>query len=42
MTYDWLDGADGDAVWTKVALRPIAAGDEITVDYNACSGYDSG
>ena len=40
MTYDWLDGADGDAVLTKVALRPIAAGDEITVDYNACSGYD--
>ena len=41
MTFDWLDGKDDGAVLTKVALRPIAAGEEITVDYDKCSGYDA-
>ena len=41
MTFDWLDGEDASVVLTKVALRAIAAGEEITVDYNGCSGYDT-
>jgi hypothetical protein len=38
MHYNWLDEAEPGAVLTKVALRDIAVGEEICVDYNGCSG----
>lgn len=39
MHFSWLDAEPG-ATMAKVALRDIAVGDEICVDYNGCSGYD--
>ena len=39
MHFSWLDEPHG-ATLIKFALRDIAAGEEICVDYNGCSGYD--
>jgi hypothetical protein len=38
MHWSWLDSDEPSL--DKVALRGIAPGDEIVVDYNGCSGYD--
>ena len=37
MHWSWLDSSE--AVLVKRALRDIAEGDEVCVDYNGCSGY---
>ncbi len=40
MHYSWLDNGAG-TVLEKTALRDIEDGEEIFVDYDSCSGYDT-